>query len=489
MRRSMTRRRVLSLAGMGALGVCLAACSAPPAPTATSAPAAKPAAAADKPAEKPADKPAAAAEKPADKPAAPAAAAAPSKPRDKVTLRLWHWDAVLVEPYEKVGKELTARQPHVTVLVEHTAANEYPQKVTASVAGGATPDVIGVTVTRADFLTFASKGQLTPLADYVKKDNFDINDFYDLNLKQHTWKGTLYNLPYAWNTAIWFYQEETFKKEGLTLPPAYVKEGKWNWNTYLELAGKLTKGSGLDRYFGSGVVSPTFTAAWLPLVWSNGGNIFDAGFTKPTLTDPATMGAFEFAYSTTKFAPGPEDTKTGTQESGRLGMWTNWDVHYVWMRPNTNFRYGIAPPPASPTGGKHYFTGNAPGFGIPKGAKNPDESWGLIKHIMTPEMLMIPFIDGNNAPPRKSMSNDREMWKKHPKFFDPEAMLEIAKAKEAAAKNPPKISTWAQMSTAMNEEMSLVWANKQPLAEGVKKVQERWEKLLKEGEVDPDVGG
>jgi hypothetical protein len=45
------------------------------------------------------------------------------------------------------------------------------------------------------------------------------------------------------------------------------------------------------------------------------------------------------------------------------------------------------------------------------------------------------------------------------------------------------------MSTAITEEVTLIWAEKQSLADGFKKVAERWDKLLKEGEVDPDSGG
>jgi ABC-type glycerol-3-phosphate transport system substrate-binding protein len=159
------------------------------------------------------------------------------------------------------------------------------------------------------------------------------------------------------------------------------------------------------------------------------------------------------------------------------------------MRANTNFKYGVVPPPASPKSGKHYFIGNAPGFGIPKGAKYADDSWELLKFILSPEMLVIPFLEGNNASPRKSQSSNAEIWKKQTKFFDPDAMFQIAKAKEQFARNPAKISNFAQINTAFTEEMTLVWADKQSLSDGVKKVTERIDKLLKEAEVDPDIGG
>ena len=207
--------------------------------------------------------------------------------------------------------------------MEHTPAAEYPQKLVAGIAGGVPPDVVGVTVTRADFLLFASGGHLTPLAPYIQRDNFDLSDFYSLNLKQHTWKGTLYSLPYAFNTVLWFYNVDMFTKEKVKTPTEYWREGKWSWDTYLELGAKLTKGTGTDKYWGCALTSPTYTAALLPLIWSNGGDQFDPDFTKCTLTEPAAFGAFQFLYNVRKYAPGPEDAKMGTVESGRLRMYPN----------------------------------------------------------------------------------------------------------------------------------------------------------------------
>lgn len=467
---TVTRRSILRLFGLGAAAAAIAACSAPAATPMPAKPAevAKPAGTAPSTTQAPATAPA-------------------TKAKEPITLRLWHWDAVLIEPYDREAAIFKQQFPYVTVKVKQTDAAEYPQKVTAAVAGGSPPDVIGVTVTRADFLTFASKGQLTPLMPYIQRDKFDLDDFYPLNLKQHQWKGLLYSLPYAWNTQVWFYNIDMFKREGLKTPTEYWREGQWSWNTYKELAAKLTKGSGTDKYWGSGNIMPNNTAAFLPMVWTNGGELFDPQYTKALLTEQATFGAFEFVYDVKKSAPGPEDAKTGTIESGRLGMWPNWDIWYELNIGRVPFKYQIVPPPAAKGGGKHFFTGNAPGFGIPKGVKHPDESWELIKFLLSPESLTRLFLAANNTPSRRSLSTSKELWAQNKSLPDPSTMWETAKAKEANAKNPPKISTWAQMSTAMSEEMTLVWADKQSLSDGVKKVADRWNKLLQGAEVDPDV--
>jgi multiple sugar transport system substrate-binding protein len=460
-RRGLTRRAVLPAAGLAGAGAYLAACGAP-----TGAPAGGGASGAA----------------PAGSAAGGSAGARSTAPG---TLRLWHWDEPLLEPYKKIGEEFTRQHPNLTVAVEITPAGEYPQKLTASVAGGAPPDVIGVTVTRADFLTFGSKGQLTPLMPYVQRDKFDLSDFNSLNLKQDTWKGALLTLPYTSDTVVWFYNADLFAKAGLGDPAAAWKEGKWNWTTYLDMASKLTSGSGTDKQWGSGAVVPSFTAAFLPLLWSSGGELFDKDYTKSALADAPAMSAFQFAFDTKKYAPGPEDAKTGTYESGKLAIWPNWDVYYQLDLDKVGFKYGIVPPPPKASGLP--FTGNAPGFGLPTGAKRPDDSWELLKWVLTPESLTTAFLMAQNTPPRTSLSTSKAFWAQA-KVPDPGVLAEMIQTKEKGLRNPPKISTWAQMTDAMKQEMSLVWADKEPLADGVKKVADQWNGLLKEAVIDKDIG-
>jgi multiple sugar transport system substrate-binding protein len=347
--------------------------------------------------------------------------------------------------------------------------------------------VIGVTKTRADFLTFASKGQLVPLPPYIQRDKYDLSDFYSANLKQCTWKGVILNLPHASDTQAWFYNADLIAKEGLTDPTAAWKAGKWNWTTYLDLAAKLTKGSGVDKQWGSGTISPANTAAFLPLLWSSKGELFTPDYSKSALTSPASMAAFQFAYDVQKYAPGPEDAKTGTYQSGKVAMWPNWDVYYQLDFDKASYKYGLVPPPPAPGAEGYPFTGNAPGFGIPTGAKRPDDSWELMKFVLSPESLTTAFLLAQNGPPRKSLAGSKEFWQKA-KVPDPAVLVEIVQARDKGTRNPPKVSPWAQMTTAMREEMDLVWAGKEPVADGVKNVAAKWDGLLKDAVVDTDVG-
>ena len=63
----------------------------------------------------------------------------------EVTLRLWHWDSFLIEPYQRHSAELTRQYPRLRVEVEHTPKGEYVNKLVAQVAGGSPPDISQMT--------------------------------------------------------------------------------------------------------------------------------------------------------------------------------------------------------------------------------------------------------------------------------------------------------------------------------------------------------
>src|SRR5262249_37810296 len=149
-------------------------------------------------------------------------------------LRLWHWDEPMRPSFEQVAADFTKKFPYATAVLELTPKSEFPQKLAAAVAGGAAPDVTGAAIVGADWVLYVSNGQLAPLSPYIQKDKYDIEDWPALILKSHTWKGTLYSLPYAWPTGIIFYSIDFFKKEGVKTPYELWKEGKWTWEAYLD---------------------------------------------------------------------------------------------------------------------------------------------------------------------------------------------------------------------------------------------------------------
>lgn len=423
--------------------------------------------------------------------AAPAAEAteAPTSvpPAEQIAMRMAFWDAWALDAYNHEAELFHEQFPNITVTIEMTSFGEYNQKLTAAMAGGVPPDVAGVI--NLFFTTMASTGALMPLDPYVERDQYDLSDFLEGNLKDGTWHGALLAIPFTADALWWFYNADVFEQEGLETPYDLWKAGKWNWDTYLDLAKKLTKGEGLEKQWGTENIMPDYDFKFYPLIWENGGDLFDPEYTKCTLNEEKAVQAFQFVYACRDYAPTPEDAQVGTHESGKVMMFAEWELYNTFYVGQVPFKWGCAPPPASPNTGVIYFCGDAPGWGIPKGVKHPEESWEWIKFLLTPESLTRLFHAIAAPPPRVSMFETPDIFAKHPKYgLDPQIAWEITQARMKAFKNTPKVGTYAEMKTAMSQEMSLVWAGTQSLEEGIEKVTKAWTDLLQGAEIDPDVG-
>src|SRR5215204_3869727 len=183
----------------------------------------------------------------ASAPATGGSEAAPAT--EGITLRLWHWDQFMADSWLKEAEIFKETHPDITVVAEMTPYGEYSQKIAATIAGGTPPDVAGTIAEH--FTTMAGNGQLTDIAPYIERDNYDIEDWHPGNLSQNSWDSVLLSLPYTADGMWWFYQIEAFQEKGLKTPYEYWKEGNWTWDTAAELASQLTTGEGVDKYFGS----------------------------------------------------------------------------------------------------------------------------------------------------------------------------------------------------------------------------------------------
>jgi multiple sugar transport system substrate-binding protein len=455
----LNRRGFLKIAATTAAGAALASCA--PAQVATPAPAA------------------AATEAPTVGPAA--------LTKDNITLRLWHWDNFLADGWKPAFEKFTEKYPNIKVAIEMTDYNEYSQKVAAAIAGGTPPDVTGTVAEH--FTNMAGQGQLVDLKPFIDSTGFNIKDFHAGNLSQNSWGGKLLSIPYSCDGMWWFFDVDGFKKAGLKTPYEYWKEGNWTWDTANELAKKLTSGSGTDKVFGWGGMGTGNYFEMLPYLASNTGGvgIFDETYTKCVLDDPKAMEVYQWGYDMRAYAPGPEDQQNGTPASGRVMQWLDWSPYALVYATQMPFKYSYAPPPASPKTKSFVFCGDAPGFGILKGVKHPQESFAAIDWMMMPDTLELIFDKTGQEPPRLGLASDEGIWKRNTAYPDAMIGLELTKARlEGSFYNTPKVSNFLEMWQAHNEEISLAWTDKATLTDALKKATDRINGLLKEATVDQD---
>ena len=412
--------------------------------------------------------------------------AAPPPVNEAMTLRMWHWDSFLQEGYVEVLKKFNEANPNIKVNFELTSYGEYSQKVAASIAGGAPPDVVGTV--GEHFTNMAGQGSLVDLKPYIDGTQFNLNDYHPGNISQNSWGGKLLAIPYTADGMWWFYNVDEFTKLGLKTPYQYWKEGSWTWETATELAKQLTSGEGVTKNFGYGGMDYTNYYDILPQTISNGGTgFFDEKYTTCQLTSPKFSDLLQWGLDMRPYSPGPEDQATSNPESGRVMQWMDWSPMGPTYSKSFPFKFSYAPPPPAPATKKLVFCGDAPAFGVLKGVKHPDQSWQLIEWINTPESTTTIFDVTGQEPPRMSVATNEQLWLNNKAFPDAQIghELTVTRFKEGFL-NTPKVSNFAEMWQAYTEEVSLAWVNKQSLADALNKADTRVNDLLKDATVDQD---
>ncbi|MGI8424345.1 MAG: extracellular solute-binding protein, partial [Chloroflexota bacterium] len=87
------------------------------------------------------------------------------------------------------------QQKHVGLVVEFvsTQGQNHIDKLTAAAAAGTPIDVFYLSP--GDTPTLAERGMIRAIDDYVKRDKYDVADFYEKCLEQYYWKNKLFALP------------------------------------------------------------------------------------------------------------------------------------------------------------------------------------------------------------------------------------------------------------------------------------------------------
>lgn len=171
--------------------------------------------------------------------------------------------------------------------------NDYNTKIPVMVAGGTAPDTFGChPALLAE--TYAADG-LIPIEDRIETAGIDYDDV--LYHGDASFDGHIVGLPQKSCTHQFRYNKQLFEEAGLPTPGELYwkdKEKGWNWETFLEMAPKLTKdldGDGeADQYFFQGVGGTGI----LTLIRAAGGDVFDEAITKCTLTEQGAKEAIQF---------------------------------------------------------------------------------------------------------------------------------------------------------------------------------------------------
>lgn len=301
------------------------------------------------------------------------------------TLTIWHiWNGTREPLMKKIAADFTAQHPALAVE-EVVITTDLLTKITAGIAAGAPCDM-GM-INQGWVPALGSQSALEPLDPLVAKNKVDLSVFYAAALAPGKWQGKLYVLPNLGSGAfpVLFYNTDLFRQQGIAAAPA-------TWAELQDAAEKLTvkQGATITQLGGIPAYADN-TANFVELLYANSGTLLSADNRTYQFNDAPGLDALTFMQgffdtmggwtAQTAFAKnqgtGEKNTPffKGTQAMDISGIWYVFEI----KNDNPQLAYAVAPAPHGPQAGAKYQSPNAGtwAYGIPKGVKSVDDAWLL----------------------------------------------------------------------------------------------------------------
>jgi ABC-type glycerol-3-phosphate transport system substrate-binding protein len=396
-----SRREIIQMAGIGAAGLLINACTPGGAPA-------------------------------VETPKSGAAVAG----KKEQTLRVAFPGTQISEESKNIADSFSQKFPGTTVEfvpLQGKDWDEFFSKILTMIAAGNPPDVTIVATEGVQL--FAGQGLSVPLDDLVKRDKAEMAEYFsDVHpalVEAMMYEGSLYQLPNDFNAANMYYNTALFKEAGFDHP-----DPAWDKDTFYNIAKTIAKkdASGQTEIFGYGWVNRLW-GSWMPWIFVNDSNLLTEErapggewlwetfykddpavkgrgggwrWNAPKANDPANIEALEFMVQLTKEGIAPtadvggggllqgffSNKKLAMTPAG--GFWAG-GLHNEGMAPDA-FDVQLFPKWKSQ---RHQF-GTA-GIALMSKAKDKDLAWEYIKHTNQVEAMQITFKGNPTTPVRRSM--------------------------------------------------------------------------------------
>lgn len=371
--------------------------------------------------------------------------------------------------YDSVAARFKEKYPNVTVnnnFTPITTWTEYVNKLVTQAAAGQAPDVINIATEGVqlglDNELFAS------LDGFLKNDPEAkaLQDNIDPKLLDGFRKdGSTYLMPNTFNTMVIYYNTKMFKEAGISRP-----SDDWTWDDFLEIAKKLTKGSGADKVYGFAL--PYYSFGITPWLYSNGTSMMSDDLKTSQLTDPKFQETIAWVRDlVTKDGVAPQPKGSDPYQlfpAGKAAM--TGAGHFVTggFKKAGFSDYDILPWPKKSTKATVFGAG---AFAISKTSKNPELSWEFIK-MLTDQQTQKKWADAGSAVPSTKTAASSKEFLASPEHAS-EFYNSLSYAKPVAAPGAYNVLDPAFMR-AMDEIMS-----GQDIAASLKKANQDVEAALK----------
>ncbi|GAA1678694.1 extracellular solute-binding protein [Nonomuraea maheshkhaliensis] len=350
-------------------------------------------------------------------------------------------------------KDFESANPGVKVNVTAIGWDVAHDKITAAIAGGATPDVSMIGSTWSGEL--AKTGALEPTpANLVDKAAFFPGAWQTVDVN-----GTAYGVPWYVETRVLYYRTDQAEKAGVK-PPA-------TWEEFTAFARALKEKGGAKDGFQQ---SYTQGAAWqevLPLIWQAGGEIVKDG--AYTFDTPETVTALKQYASMFEQKLAPNNTAEGAFPQsfikGEIGGFFSgpWMIGVLNNDGGAGFdgKFDVAPYPKGPVSATSFVGGSD--MAVFKKAKNRDAAWTFIKWLSEPQVQAKWYTTV------KALPAVQAAWQEPALKTDRQLAVFGEQLKDA--RTPPPFPTWEQVARVLESELEKLARGTQTPEQTAKSIQ------------------
>ncbi|MDO7976580.1 ABC transporter substrate-binding protein [Oceanotoga teriensis] len=276
---------------------------------------------------------------------------------------------------------------------------DYKQTLLTRLSAGTAPDIFYIDISY--FQEFANKNVLLPLDLYVKKDNYDIDDFYENLIDGFTSNNRLYGIPKDFSTLALYYNEEIFDKYDVEYPTSND-----TWQDFLSKAQKL-KQNGYETPL---VLAADFNRA-IPFIIGNDGKLVNDDLSTAITSQKSIEGIEFYVNLINKYGVGFEPSNVGSGWIGEaianskvaMGMSGPWTKGFIEEQyPDMKDKIKVVELPVGKKRASMIYTVS---WSINRQTKNRQEAWEVLKYLTTEGQKV--FTERTSIlPSRKSLAQN-----------------------------------------------------------------------------------
>ena len=365
------------------------------------------------------------------------------------------------------------------IKVELIVGGSSVDKIKAGMAAGEPMDLIRITTTQ--YAGFAQQGAVLALDGLIRRDRYDLKDFYPQAISQWQWRGKQWAMPFL-GTLTQYVNLELVEQTGARRPPTTWKDPTWNWEAFLEFGRKVARREG-DRVVRWGYTGTHDNQRYfLPWVWTNGGDLFDKDLKQVTIGEPPALEALQFLADLIhkhRVSPTPAELREigGSSRPFREGKSAIMSASVNAVASNRQvpgLRWTLTTLPRGRKGVAN--GGGGVGWFITTGGRYHDETWELLKVVESFESDKLTALMGEAPPGRRSVGRDSEFL--NPKEAPGADMKVVAESLEVALRTDTVLIQGEEIFKLVSDELAPVWEGQRAAREAVEAIKQKVTPML-----------